>query len=117
MKPLFTFIFSLLCIASVAQTKISIDSVNSHKGELVTVCGKVYGTKTLEKSQITFIDLGAHYPDAPLTLVIFEKDKVNFPQSPETLYADKQICVTGMIKEYKGKLEIDVESPKEIVVQ
>lgn len=117
MKPLFTFMFSLSCFLAVAQKKIPIDSVTSHKGELVTVCGKVYGTKFLEKSQITFIDLGAPYPDAPLTLVIFEKDKANFPQSPETLYADKQICVTGVIKEYKGKLEIDVENPKEIVIQ
>lgn len=117
MKYLFTFIFSFSCLASFAQTKIPIDSLNSHKGELATVCGKVYGTKFLEKSQMTFIDLGAPYPDAPLTIVIFEKDKANFPQSPATLYADKQICVTGVIKEYKGKLEIDVEGLKEIVVQ
>lgn len=117
MKSLFTFIFSLSCLLSFAQTKIPVDSVSSHKGETVTVCGKVYGTKFLEKSQITFIDLGAAYPDAPLTVVILGKDKANFPKDPKTVYADKQICVTGMIKEYKGKLEIDVESPKEIVVQ
>jgi DNA/RNA endonuclease YhcR with UshA esterase domain len=117
MKPLFTTILFFLCFRSFAQTKISIDSVNNHKGELVTVCAKVYGTKFLDKSQITFIDLGAHYPDAPLTVVILAKDRANFPQSPETLYADKQICVTGVIKEYKGKLEIDVESPKGIAME
>lgn len=99
MKPLFTCIFSLWCLVSVAQTKISVDSVNSHKGELVIVCGKVFGSKYLEKSQLTFIDLGALYPDAPLTIVIFGKDRTNFPESPETLYADKQICVTGKITE------------------
>lgn len=117
MKHLFTLLFFVSCLASVAQTKIPIDSVNNYKDKLVTVCGKVYGTKYLEKSQITFIDLGAAYPDAPLTVVILTKDKANFPQSPENLYADKQICVTGVIKEYKGKLEIDVESSKEIVLE
>lgn len=117
MKLLFTSILFFSCLATFAQAKISIDSVSKHKGELVTVCGKVYGIKFLDKSQITFIDLGARYPDAPLTVVILAKDRANFPQSPETLYADKQICVTGVIKEYKGKLEIDVEAPKEIVVE
>jgi DNA/RNA endonuclease YhcR with UshA esterase domain len=117
MKHIFTFILCLACLVSAAQTKISIDSVNNYKGKLVTICDKVYGIKSLEKSQITFIDLGAAYPDAPLTVVILGKDKANFTKSPETLYAGKHVCVTGTIKEYKGKLEIDVETPKEIVVQ
>jgi len=117
MKQLFTFIFSFSSILSFSQTKISIDSVSNHKGELVTVCGKVYGTKFLDKSQITFIDLGAAYPDAPVTIVILEKYRANFKEKPETLYSDKQICVTGVIKEYKGKLEIDVETPKEIAIE
>ncbi|HEY5371004.1 MAG TPA: hypothetical protein VIJ75_18620 [Hanamia sp.] len=117
MKLLFTSILFFSCLASFSQAKISIDSVRKHNGELVTVCSKVYGTKFLDKSQITFIDLGARYPDAPLTIVILGKDRTNFPQSPETLYTDKQICVTGVIKEYKGKFEIDVENPKEIAAE
>lgn len=117
MKQLFTFIFSLSSILSFSQTKISIDSISNHKDELVTVCGKVYGTKFLDKSQITFIDLGAVYPDAPLTIVILGKDRANFKENPETLYSDKQICVTGVIKEYKGKWEIDVETPKDITIE
>lgn len=35
--------------------------------------------------------------------MILVKDKAYFPQSPETLYADKQICVTGKITEHNGK--------------
>jgi len=117
MKIIFTFILSVSYLFSVAQTKIPIDSVNSHKGQWVTVCGKVYGTKFLGKSQMTFIDLGARYPNALLTIVIFEKARAYFPESPETLYVDKQICVTGVIKEYKDKMQIVVDSPKEIVVE
>lgn len=117
MKHLFILVFSLSCLSSVAQTKIPVDSAKNYKDKLVTICAKVYGIKYLEKSEITFIDLGAAYPDAPLTVVILAKDKANFPQNPETLYSDKQICVTGTIKEYEGRLEIDVESPDQIAVQ
>jgi len=115
MKIIFTFILSLFCFVTFAQKQIPIDSVNSHNGQWVTVCGKVYGTKFLDKSQMTFINIGAPYPNSPLTIVIFEKARAYFPERPETLYANKQICVTGVIKEYKGKMQIVVDSPKEIV--
>src|SRR5450631_3877030 len=91
------------------QTKISIDSVTKHYGERVTVCSKVYGTKASEK--VTFINLGAAYPNSLLTIVIFTKDKSNFKVTPETMYADKNICVTGILKEYeeyRGRPEIIV---------
>lgn len=117
MKQLFIFIFSLLPVLSFSQTKISIDSISNHKDELVTVCAKVYGIKFLDKSQITFIDLGAAYPDASLTVVILGKDRANFKEKPEALYSDKRICVTGVIKEYKGKPEIEVETPKNITIE
>lgn len=117
MKSLFTLAFTFCSLLTIAQTKIPIDSVSNHKGDLVTVCGKVYGIKFLEKSQITFIDLGAAYPDAPLTIVIFEEARAKFPQTPEKIFADKQVCVTGTIAERNGKLQIVVNDPKEIVLQ
>jgi len=33
------------------------------------------------------------------------------------MYADKNVCVTGTIKEYKGRYEIDVTKPAEIVIE
>ena len=116
-KPIFSLIFSWCCLSSFAQKKISIDSVNYHKNEMVTVCGKVYETKFSEESQTTFIDLGGAYPNALLTVVIFGKDIANFKEAPEILYKDKNICVTGVIKEYKTKDEIIVSKPEEIVVE
>ena len=82
---LITFATVLSSIA-ISQSKISIDSVTKHYGEKVTVCSKVYGTKALEK--VTFINLGAAYPNSLLTLVIFTKDKSNFKDAPEVMYAD-----------------------------
>jgi endonuclease/exonuclease/phosphatase family metal-dependent hydrolase len=39
-----------------------------------------------------------------------------FPQPPEEMYANQQISVTGRVVEYKGKPEIIVGSPDQIVI-
>jgi DNA/RNA endonuclease YhcR with UshA esterase domain len=115
MKNLFTTItFLFITSISFAQTNISIDSVSIHIGEKVTVCSEVFGVKSLDK--VTFINAGAKYPNAPLTIVIFAKDLPNFKDTPEKLYGNQKICVTGVVKEYKGKTEINVSKPEDIVV-
>lgn len=114
-KTILIVITSFLISSAYCQTKIAIDSVNEHVGEKVTVCAKVYGTKALEK--VTFLNLGSAYPDSKLTIVIFAKDISNFKEAPDQMYEDKNICVTGVIKEYQGKPEIIVSSPDEISVQ
>ena len=84
-------------------------------GQKVTVCSKVYGVKSLEK--VSFINLGANYPNSLLTVVIFASDKVNFKEPIESLYTDKNICVTGTLKEYNGKPEIIISKPEDITIQ
>ena len=114
-KIILTAVITLVCLTAFCQTKISIDSVTKHYGEKITVCSKVYGTKALEK--VTFINLGAAYPNRLLTVVIFTKDKSKFKEAPEAMYSDKTICVTGELKEYNGKPEIIVSSPDQITIQ
>ncbi len=108
---------ALIAGPSFGQTKINIGEVGKHVGENVTVCSKVYGTKYLDKSGITLIDVGSAYPSSPLTVVIFSKDRANFSKGPEELYADKRICVTGKIKVYNGKDEIIISKPDEITIE
>ena len=98
-----------------AQTKVSIDSVKQYIGKTVTVCNEVFGVKTTDK--VTYINVGAKYPNAPLTIIIFKKDlEANFKETPEKLYGNQQICVTGVVKEYKGRMEIIVSRPEDIIV-
>src|SRR5665647_1028034 len=111
-KIILIIIAAFVYSTAYCQSKISIDSVSNHYGETVTVCSQVYGTKALEK--VTFISLGAAYPNSPLTVVIFSKDRSNFKEAPEVMYDDKKICVTGMLKEYNEKAEIIVTSPGDI---
>lgn len=114
-KIILIAVISFVSIIGFGQSKISIDSVTKHYGEKVTVCSKVYGTKALEK--VTFINLGAAYPNSLLTVVIFTKDKDKFKSAPEAMYSEKSICVTGELKEYNGKPEIVVSSPDQIAIQ
>jgi hypothetical protein len=67
-KIILIVVATLIYSIAICQSKISIDSATNHYGEKVTVCSKVYGTKALEK--VTFINLGAAYPNSLLTLVI-----------------------------------------------
>lgn len=114
-KIILIVVASFIYLSSFCQTKIRVDSAANHYGEKVTICSKVYGTKALEK--VTFINLGAAYPNSLLTIVIFSKDRSNFKEAPEVMYEDKNICVTGVVKEYNGKPEIIVTSPNEINIQ
>ena len=95
------------------ETISAADAMN-YIGKKVMVCSEVYGVKRL--SSVSFLDLGANYPDNPLTIVVFSRDMEKFTSGLE-IYDHKGICVKGTIKEYKGKPEIIISSPQEITVQ
>ena len=117
MKLFLLAVSSIFCSVAFSQAKVNIEDVNKHVGDSVTICSKVFGTKFFDKSGMTFLNLGAAYPASPLTVVIFGKDLPNFKVVPEKMYADKDICVTGVIKEFKGKVEIIVTSPTAITTK
>lgn len=112
---LLSFAFMAAVTVVSAQYKVPVDSLSGYIGKKVTVCSEVFGVKSTDK--VTFINVGAKYPNAPLTIVIFRKDlDANFTESPEKLYGNQHICVSGVVKEYKGKTEIIVSHPDEIIV-
>lgn len=116
-----SFLLLMICcgIQSYSQTTIKIEDISQYNGQTVTVCSKVYGTKYLDRSnsQPTFLNVGAAYPNSPLTVVIFGKDRDNFKTAPEDLYKGRNICVTGEVKEFKDKYEIVVSKPEQITIQ
>jgi DNA/RNA endonuclease YhcR with UshA esterase domain len=116
---LVALLFSFFALPAFSQTTINIEDVSKHVGQKVTVCAKVYGVKYLDrsKSQPTFINLGAAYPNSPLTVVIFGTDRQNFKPTPEELYDGKELCVTGEVKSFKGRYEIVVAQPTDLVVK
>ena len=98
-----------------SQTVVSIDSVSAYIGKTVKVCSKVAGTYVTKGNKPhTYLNLGADFPISKLTIVIFQKDLVNFPLKPSDHYKGQNVCVTGEIKQYKEKIEIIANKPEQI---
>lgn len=99
--------------------KITDAEAKDHIGEMAVVCGKVFTTKFFDGKgkKPTFLNLGASYPNQSLTIVIFEKDRPNFDYEPDKFLLDKNVCVTGRIKLYKGKVEVIISEPDQMLIQ
>ena len=89
-----------------------------HAGETVTVCGVVAGAKYAAQIRggLTFIDFDKPYPDATFTAVIFPGDRAKFG-TPEKGLAGKQVCVTGKIEMFRGKPQIVLSDPKQLMAK
>lgn len=113
-------LFLLICLISAgyfakSQTLILAKDANQYIGKTVTICDSVYGTKSLEK--LSLINLGGTYPKELLTIVINKEDIVKFSSEPASMFLGNKICVTGIITDFKGKAQIVVTEPKQIVVK
>lgn len=87
-----------------------------HIGEKVTVCGTVVSTKFTEKSGATFINLDRQFPDQVFTIAIWKSERMNFSYKPEEFLKGKVICVTGEIKNNKGKPQMDINNENSIII-
>ena len=110
--------FVFISMYATAQQKISIEKASEHVGDSVIVCAKVYGGKFFSNRQptITLLNVGAAYPNSLLTIVIKEENRAAFINKPEEFYINKEICVTGTIRIFKGKPEIEINSEKAITI-
>ncbi|MDB5144531.1 MAG: hypothetical protein JWQ66_3244 [Mucilaginibacter sp.] len=81
-----------------------------HLNENVTVTAKVYGTKDF--SSMILVNVGAAYPDSPLTVVLRGDAK-----ALSTQIDGKTITVTGKVIDYKGKPEIVVTDKGQLIVK
>ena len=83
-----------------------------HVGQSVTVEGVVSEVNTTDRSGVTFVDMGGHYPNNAFTAIIFQADASKFPNVGAL--QGKTIDVTGTIKLYKGKTEIFLNDAAQI---
>jgi hypothetical protein len=97
--------------------EIDVTKASEYEGKLVYICSKVYSTKVLDSNGMTFLNVGADYPDSPLTVVIYSDKLQNFSFKPSDYYKGKTICIIGRIKIYKGKPEIISNSEHDIFIK
>lgn len=98
-----------------SQTLVLAKDAAQYIGKNVTICDSVYSTKALDK--LTLINLGGAFPKELITIVINKDDQAKFPSEPASMFIGNKICITGTISEFKGKPQILVTDPKQIVVK
>ena len=117
MKKLSLLLLGIIFSATAfCQTTIKLEDVATHVGDSVKVCGTVFGGIFLERAKgtPTFLNVGAAYPNNPLTLVIWPDVRATFTDKPETMYKDKAICIIGKVELFKDKPQIVIYSKEQI---
>ena len=62
----------------------------------------------------TYLNFDKPYPENDFTVVVWGRDRGNFPYKPEDL-KDHQACVYGRIDDYRGKPQIIALRPEQIL--
>jgi micrococcal nuclease len=116
---LWSCLIILVGIIAQASESISAKDAMNFIGQVKTVCGHVAGAfySRSSKGAPTFINLDKPYPNQIFTAVIWQDDRYKFSGPPEREFRDKNICVTGLIKVFRGTAEIIVSEAGQIVVK
>src|SRR5689334_2695547 len=107
-------LFVLLCATcTMAETtpEYTASEAARHIGEIAKVTATVKRVSRTQGGSI-FLDLGAKYPNNPLTVFIPQSAADQFPNFRK--YDGITITVVGEIKEYNNKAEIVVTDPSQI---
>ena len=117
--PVLLLLSFLIVLSASSQINMKLEDAASHVGDSVKTCGKVAGIRFMEtaKDQPTLINLGAAYPNQLLTVVIWEDPRKQFEKTPEELFKDKEVCITGKIELYRDKPQIVIRSKEQIQIQ
>ena len=102
------------------EPSVTVDATeaNEHVGTHAEVCGSVTNTSYQERigGSPTFINMGGSYPDQPFTTVIWGDNRHLWPEAPERMYRNADICVRGIIRMHEGTPQIEVGRPQQISV-
>lgn len=102
--------FCLLSAPALAQT-ISPQDARSHVGTTVTVRGIVDEVHTSDRGNV-FLNMGGHYPNQVFTGFIRARNAASFPNVQS--YQGKTVGISGALKLYKGKPEIEMDSASQL---
>ena len=110
-----TVTFSLTLFS---QIWIQPRDAKKHKGDTVSLIGFVTDVKhvTNGDGSATFICLKTTDSKHSLTLRVSSFDRAKFKQAPEIAYLNQYVQVTGLVRTYKGKLEIILHSEDQIAI-
>ncbi|MBL6854520.1 MAG: hypothetical protein ISS15_16095 [Alphaproteobacteria bacterium] len=99
--------------APAAPVRIQASEAAQHVGETVTVVGVLTNVHKTPRKAVLW-DIGGTYPANPFTVYVNRNDNDVVPDVSPLI--GKTIAVTGIIKLYQNKPEINVTNPKQVGV-
>ena len=93
---------------------IDVRDAANYIGKQVTVCSRVVGIRS--GTTITQISLDQKYPNSTLTIIVKAENYSKFSAPIEQLFKDQNVCISGTVEDYKGKPQIIVEDPDQILI-
>jgi len=93
--------------------RVKWDDAKDYYGKCVTIYGKI--VKSHNSGKACFLNFHNNYK-LYFTAVIFANKFDLFPSSPELFYLNKNVEIRGVVREYKGKPEIILNSPEQIKI-
>ena len=113
LKAILIILLLSLPIVLMAADIVNWKDAANHYGQYKTVEGTVVATKCTPK--VCFLNFHPNWRKY-FTAVIFRSDWHKFPRNPNQYYLNKEVRVTGTIKEYKGKPEIILKRLSQIEI-
>ncbi len=113
--PLLAVAIGTLCPAADAPKQLAVYSpaeAAKHIGETAIVEGVVSSARELASKQV-FLNFGEPFPNHDFTAVVLPADRKNFGDLKGL--NGKKVRVTGKIEDYRGKPEIKLTSPDQLV--
>lgn len=80
--------------------QIALQDIRNYIGDSVIFCSKVYKTRYFQGSEEspTLLDVQANLSDPFVNVLILEKDRPKFSNAPEMRYANKKVCIFGLVQ-------------------
>jgi len=115
MKTILLLMFFLKVSCVNGQT-ITPEQAKNYAGQHVKVCGQV-GSTFMRKKGNVFLNFGNANPNQIFSGVIYSKNTKKFDGNPTNLFKGKHVCVSGIIKLYKNKPEVEVADSGQLIVK
>jgi DNA/RNA endonuclease YhcR with UshA esterase domain len=93
---------------------INYTEASDHVGEYACVTGRIDHVYTSQKGTI-FINFCPDYKTCPFGAAIFASDAYKFPNPNQ--YEGKTVEITGLIRSYQGRPEIDLNDTGQIKIK
>ncbi len=84
-------------------------------GQKKTVCGTVVSTRIWKDNKAVFINLDQKFPNQIFSATIWGNSIPNFSYEPASTLINRNVCITGVIDEYKNTPSIELKNEKAII--